>query len=432
MCRVFMGNKQALDFLDDATLENWLLNLEYSFGGHGNGVAVLTSKGTIVIAKGVNQDVHEAVQIIRSLDTEWFCWHTRLASAGAIMDSTCHPFRYGNLTLIHNGHNSNWAEAGKKYGYSDTQALSIAAGYENDLQLVREASGVFMGFKDNKPFVLKRDSYSDLVRIYDESTGMIIFASEPCEEVMDMSENVLTANWTSGNIEDMLTDMTFCPFIRPRWVTGTSKEGKPTTWKVDDNKSVKRDYEWDTYEYGSWERWNRETRVDVGGKLIPSETSVFRPAKATQKLNETMIYEEALAAEAGYMGEEYLGDEMESSDFYTRMGGTVAVGTGDYEISDCEVSFEGEDMTPAETRRQRRKREKRERNNQRIGKILKLVTEHKPTAESCTTPAPDTTVNRPSLDTIQLPAGYGEWTPEQRTNWWLTRANIVRAAKTLM
>lgn len=224
MCRVFMCDKAALLELDRSVLESWFQALEDSLGGHGNGYAVLTESGTVVIEKGLNLTTSDAVDHMLSISNgTWYLFHTRLTSCMSTKDQFCHPFQMNDLTLIHNGHTQRWADWGKKYGWTDTQALTAYCGARDDLKEIREANGVYMGFNHGKPFVLKNAAYTDLI-LYQTETGHV-FASEPDTSIQNDCFKVGRAQWESGDLVDIWTKMDIDTYVPRKKYTTTYGRG---------------------------------------------------------------------------------------------------------------------------------------------------------------------------------------------------------------
>src|SRR6267142_138833 len=82
-------------------LKDWLLQMEKSLGGDGNGV--VTSKKLL---KGVDVTIQQIIDEIEETKMPSL-FHTRKASSGSKCDRLCHPFPCRKGFLVHNGH---WTE----------------------------------------------------------------------------------------------------------------------------------------------------------------------------------------------------------------------------------------------------------------------------------------------------------------------------------
>lgn len=107
-------------------VKEWLIQLEKSAGGNGNGVVTGGQ-----LTKGLSLCVSKAAKIIEE-SGQPALFHTRLVSCGPTVDDLCHPFqtRYG--WLAHNGHWVQGAMAAEilnclKGSWSDSKVFALLA-----------------------------------------------------------------------------------------------------------------------------------------------------------------------------------------------------------------------------------------------------------------------------------------------------------------
>lgn len=192
MCRLALFNYAGAEYIEAYYgLERFFQYLEDMNGGDGNGIAVLRD-GRFTIKKGVYFTPKEAAEELLRKEFTWAIFHTRLASAGSVRDSNCHPFRRGRYILAMNGTEHGFsAIADAMGGITDTEAILITL---HRLRLPVEAllgmSSVFIGFDGYTPFVV-RGSWGSLQLQHNKDWGAVIFASEfpvteGFEEVYDL------------------------------------------------------------------------------------------------------------------------------------------------------------------------------------------------------------------------------------------------------
>lgn len=103
MCRLAFFPGDTVKHPFTAWFMEWL---ESRFGGHGNGVGFWV-RGKSVIKKGVQKDAVTLAAAAKGPTV----FHTRLASAGSIKDSNCHPFAVGKGIYCQNGTWGRWKQA---------------------------------------------------------------------------------------------------------------------------------------------------------------------------------------------------------------------------------------------------------------------------------------------------------------------------------
>lgn len=180
MCRLALLNRKGIDFVEKnftGGIEALFDCLEYSMGGHGNGIALIKKDESVQIEKGVklyNDDISKLVRSnINSL--KFIIYHTRIASKGSVCDSNCHPFIEGNDVLAMNGTES-WVNPLIDNSKTDTETIlkAITALELNLIEKVTGLNSVFLGRYKGKIFASK--GRGDLeVLPYGRA---IIFASE--------------------------------------------------------------------------------------------------------------------------------------------------------------------------------------------------------------------------------------------------------------
>jgi hypothetical protein len=170
--------------LIESDLEEILNVLVSSFGGHGNGVAALWPDGKTRIAKSIFYDeVHAATLLRRYLKqgATWFVFHTRRASIGEILSRNCHPFQlnHGNFVLAHNGHDPQFAQWGRLLGITDSACIARTwSKLQLPLGALKDVRGVFVGFHNGAPFVVKGSLATDLMVLWQHNGDAVFFASE--------------------------------------------------------------------------------------------------------------------------------------------------------------------------------------------------------------------------------------------------------------
>ncbi len=225
MCRLALFNRQAIALLENGgALDTILKQLECSFGGHGNGVAALwSSTGRVKVQKGVTLSTAEASRVLSCAATrgaDWMLFHTRRASSSAIADQHCHPFRVGQLTLAHNGHDLDFARLGRSVGITDTECIAKTwSRLHIPLAALDGCTGVFIGFQSGAPFVVKGSRSSDLIAAWHRETGAVLFASElptwMVEGVFDQVMEVRRLAWFGRGLDRVTLDaVPYRPLVR--------------------------------------------------------------------------------------------------------------------------------------------------------------------------------------------------------------------------
>ena len=185
MCRLALFNRAALQLLGRQPLEALLLDLETHLGGDGNGIAALwQTTGKIKVRKSVHLSAKAAAGELcwhQKLGADWGLFHTRLATSAPVCQHTCHPFRHGDLVLAHNGHDELYAHIGRQTRKKRSDSEAIAEYWAKrhlPIPALADRPGVFLGFADNQPFVVKGQTSRDLVLAWQQATGALLFVSE--------------------------------------------------------------------------------------------------------------------------------------------------------------------------------------------------------------------------------------------------------------
>jgi len=255
MCRLALFNKIfALENLE--TIASLFWDLETELGGDGNGVATVLADGTFLIEKGVHFNPYDAYKQIgkwlECVDSEWFVFHTRMATSGGKTDVMCHPHVEANVLLAHNGIAGNFAGyklLGKEV--SDSRfLLHVALNYTSDfLHTLQGSSGVFVGFVDTVPYVVKASAHSDLRLLKSEAGGLCFVSKWPYDIPAKYGlYNVTAGNWLGTDPDIVIqgpaieTDlkkylsvgeyMTLRPKDAARYVrvSSTKKSGEPLAY----------------------------------------------------------------------------------------------------------------------------------------------------------------------------------------------------------
>ncbi len=208
-------NQQAVSFLG-SSLDYVFGHLESALGGHGNGVAGLwVDRGTARIRKGVNLSASQAAMYVRRYaeqGADWMLFHTRRATSSAIEDQHCHPFKSGQLVLAHNGHDAHFATIGKALKISDSECIARTwSRMRFPLPDLEMRTGVFIGFQNGHPFVVKGREYGDLIAAWNQGSRAILFASELpqwlVEGIFDQVVSIRTIQWFGRDLDPKTLDV---------------------------------------------------------------------------------------------------------------------------------------------------------------------------------------------------------------------------------
>jgi hypothetical protein len=267
MCRLALMNRQAVHFLR-FYLDYVFGHLEGALGGDGNGVAGLwVDHGTTKVRKGVKFTAAQAaacVQKYADQGADWLLFHTRRATSSVVADQHCHPYQAGRLVMAHNGHDEHFAELGRAVGISDSECIARAwANMRFPLSALATRSGVFIGFAQNYPFVVKGQHSGDLLAAWHEGTGSILFASELppwLPEVFDQVVEISTIQWLG---REMNREALHIRSYRPRISSSSDfyRHWSPYGW-TDDLDRLPEDeemlYQEAMYEEERWEEPQRQ------------------------------------------------------------------------------------------------------------------------------------------------------------------------------
>lgn len=198
MCRLALFNREALHLLGQQPLDLLLKTLEKQLGGDGNGIAALwQGTGQIKVRKSVHFSARAAAGELRFAmlqGADWGLFHTRLATSATVCPRACHPFRRGSLVLAHNGHDEVFARLGAltRKKRSDSAALAeYWARWRVPIPTLATRPGVFLGFYQHRPFVVKGQASRDLVLAWQQKTGALLFASELPDTLRPMFDEII-------------------------------------------------------------------------------------------------------------------------------------------------------------------------------------------------------------------------------------------------
>lgn len=179
MCRLVLMNKNGEKEIEKKYgLTEFLSYLERSFGGHGNGVALLKNEKVICFKKGVNLSVKEISNIIKKNNYDWCIFHTRLASVGSKSDKNCHPFMIGTEVMAMNGTERTEKLLTKAKDITDTEAiLKVKEKFGLEVPALKNLSSIFVGFSKGKPYVVANNTHN-IKLLYKKNNNSIVFASE--------------------------------------------------------------------------------------------------------------------------------------------------------------------------------------------------------------------------------------------------------------
>ena len=138
------------------------------------GFALMKNKKVIKLEKGVNLGVRNIAKTLRNTDYDWALFHTRLASMGDICNQNCHPFKQNNIIMAMNGTERTVSFLSKIKEITDTEAiLETINKYNLSLGALKNFSSIFMGFFNEKPFVVADNTYN--IKILNNKKNYIKF-----------------------------------------------------------------------------------------------------------------------------------------------------------------------------------------------------------------------------------------------------------------
>lgn len=185
MCRLALMNKAMVEYLGKEALAYHFERLELELGGDGQGVGALFPDGRVRTHKGVDQDSGDSAAWIVSmcgLGATHFIFHTRLATTGSRRNRNCHPFRHGSLVGAHNGTCSRYTGAGGKDLTDSEGVLYTIQRAGLGLSYLEDVSGVFIGFREGRPFVIKGQYHTDLELAKYNKTNAYMYTSKTYKE----------------------------------------------------------------------------------------------------------------------------------------------------------------------------------------------------------------------------------------------------------
>jgi hypothetical protein len=222
----------------DRDLESILRFLMDAFGGDGNGVAALWPDGKTRIAKSVCDDEVRSARLLRryrKAGAHWYVFHTRRASVGPVLSSNCHPFQLKRRTFVlaHNGHDQQFAQWGRSLGITDSECIARTwSTLQLPLQLLADVRGVFIGFHDGKPFVVKGAMYTDLVALWDKEAILLASAFPRYPYKYDFAYTTKVGRCIATNEEDLFYEL-FASLNSPVVRHSDFMEGEVSAYKED-------------------------------------------------------------------------------------------------------------------------------------------------------------------------------------------------------
>lgn len=92
MCRLVLMNKKEKKKQKKIWYAKFPDLFRKSFGGDGNGYALMKNSKVIKIEKGLNLSTKDIATRIKKINYDWCIFHTRYASVGIKSNQNCHPF----------------------------------------------------------------------------------------------------------------------------------------------------------------------------------------------------------------------------------------------------------------------------------------------------------------------------------------------------
>ena len=125
MCRVLLADNKFIKTMGFANMLTLLHRLEKECGGDGNGYVLLKNGELIGYDKGVKLTNEEIVTQLFMAEPDWFMYHTRIASAGSVSDTNCHPYvsKDKKFALEMNGTDTSFSDLANDYGCTDTYMI---------------------------------------------------------------------------------------------------------------------------------------------------------------------------------------------------------------------------------------------------------------------------------------------------------------------
>lgn len=169
------------------------------------GFALMKNKKIIKIEKGVNLDVQNIAKVLRNTDYDWALFHTRLASMGEICNQNCHPFRRKNIVMAMNGTERTVNFLSEIRDITDTEAiLETIDKYNLSLAALKNFSSIFVGFFNEKPFVVADNTYNIKVLNNKKNNALVFASSFPTKFKYNIYEPTEHFIWTGGKLPNTL------------------------------------------------------------------------------------------------------------------------------------------------------------------------------------------------------------------------------------
>jgi len=173
------------------------------------GFALMKNKKVIKLEKGVNLGVRNIAKTLRNTDYDWALFHTRLASMGDICNQNCHPFKQNNIIMAMNGTERTVSFLSKIKEITDTEAiLETINKYNLSLGALKNFSSIFMGFFNEKPFVVADNTYNIKILNNKKNNALVFASSFPTKFKYNIYKPTENFIWTGGKLPNVLEKYT--------------------------------------------------------------------------------------------------------------------------------------------------------------------------------------------------------------------------------
>lgn len=201
-------NSEAVSHLGVERIEYLFYWLNARQGGDGMGVASMNPFGKTRVHKGLDMGPNEAAHWVYNRmmkGDNYFVFHCRMATTGSVNSRNCHPFKHGDLVLAHNGVCSEFGGIDDR---TDSEGVALTLQRTGlPTEFLDDVSGVFVGFRAGRPFVVKGQTYSNLELAVGDDGAFLFASSMPYEiqEQFDAHEHLQTYMWlglTQAEVDD--------------------------------------------------------------------------------------------------------------------------------------------------------------------------------------------------------------------------------------
>jgi hypothetical protein len=264
MCRLALLNREGIKLMEEMFgLENFLEFLEKNMGGHGNGYALVKENKVIRTQKGVSLKNKTIAKVTNNQDPDWLVYHTRIASAGTVKDTNCHPYWNKNksFVLAMNGTVSSYADIARSIDITDTELIfRNILDYKVPVDSILELSPKFIGVLNGKVFASNPNAYA---------TGL---------EYIHLGEAIIIASTFPKSLSAIVESMD-----KQFWIEGDTIK-KKSTYVVSGYSGYKGGYGY----YGrSWD----DSDIDVEEYLNRKYGNTFKEDKKKDESKEIVVIE---------------------------------------------------------------------------------------------------------------------------------------------